>query len=83
LDETIQEFDPGTGRGNGFKFAGYTPVELLGAVQRSLAVYQDQAAWQALMRSNMALDFSWDTVAPKYVELYQQARDKRLGLAKG
>jgi starch synthase len=83
LDETIQEFDPGTGQGNGFKFTGYTPVELLGAVQRALAAYQDQAVWQSLMRSNMALDFSWDTVAPKYVELYQRARDKRLGLAKG
>ena len=77
LDETIQEYNPGTGQGNGFKFPGYTPAELLGAVQRTLAVYQDQAAWQALMHHNMALDFSWDTVAPEYLELYQWARDKR------
>jgi len=83
LDETIQEYDPHTLQGNGFKFTGYTPVELLGAVQRSLAVYQDQAAWQSLMRKNMALDFSWDTVAPKYVQLYQRARDKRLSLVGG
>ncbi|MFZ5453009.1 MAG: glycogen synthase [Thermodesulfobacteriota bacterium] len=80
LDETIQEYDPGTGQGNGFKFSGYTPGELLGAVQRTLAVYQDRDAWQALMRKNMALDFSWDSVAPKYVDLYQRARTKRLHL---
>lgn len=83
LDETIQEFDPASGQGNGFKFSGYTPVELLGAVQRALAVYQDQAAWQDLMRQNMALDFSWDTVAPKYLDLYQRAQTKRLSLLGG
>jgi starch synthase len=83
LDETIREYNPDNGQGNGFKFTGYTPVELLGAMQRTLAVYQDQAAWQSLMRKNMALDFSWDTVAPKYVDLYQHARDKRLSLLGG
>jgi starch synthase len=83
LEETIQEYDPVSGRGNGFKFTGYTPAELLGAVQRSMTLYQDQAAWQALMRKNMALDFSWDTVAPKYEDLYQRAQAKRLSLLKG
>jgi starch synthase len=83
LDETIQEFNPESGQGNGFKFTGYTPVELLGAVQRSLAVYRNQAVWQDLMRQNMALDFSWDTVAPKYLELYQRAQAKRLSLLGG
>lgn len=83
LDETIKEHDPASGEGNGFKFTGYTPTELLSAVQRALAVYQDRAAWEALMRKNMALDFSWDTVAPKYLELYQHAVDKRRGLLGG
>jgi len=83
LDETIQEYDPAAGSGNGFKFGGYTPAEFLGAVQRALAVFQDRKAWEALMRKNMALDFSWDTVAPKYVELYQLAVDKRRRLLGG
>jgi starch synthase len=78
LDETIQEFDPATGAGTGFKFKGYTPAELLGAVQRALAVYQQPKVWEALMKSNMALDYSWGkTAAPKYVEIYQLAADKR------
>lgn len=83
LDETIQEYDPGTGAGSGFKFTGCTPTEFLGAVQRALAVYQDRPAWEALMRQNMALDFSWDTVAPRYVELYRRAMDKRQRLLGG
>lgn len=84
LDETVQEFDPATGKGTGFKFKGYTPAELLGAVQRALAVYKQPKVWEALMKNNMALDFSWGkTAAPKYVELYQLAADKRRRLVGG
>jgi starch synthase len=77
LDETIQEYDLETGEGTGFKFSGYTPAEFLGAVQRALNLYQDQPAWQALLRKNMTLDYSWDTVVPKYLELYRLAQEKR------
>jgi starch synthase len=77
LDETIQEYHPETGEGNGFKFNGYTPAEFLGAVQRALTLYQRQPAWQALLRKNMGLDFSWNTVAPKYLDLYRLAQEKR------
>jgi starch synthase len=78
LDETIQEFNPETGQGNGFKFSGYTPAELLGAVQRALAAYEERPTWEALMRQNMGLDFSWvNTAGPKYLELYRLAVEKR------
>ena len=36
LDETIQEYDPQTGAGTGFKFSGYTPAELMSAVRQAL-----------------------------------------------
>ena len=77
LDETIQEYDPKTGDGNGFKFSGYTPAEFLSAIQQALGLYGNQTAWQALMRKNMTLDFSWDTVAPKYLDLYRRTQEKR------
>ncbi|MBM4295129.1 MAG: glycogen synthase [Deltaproteobacteria bacterium] len=83
LDETIQEYDPETGRGNGFKFTGYTPAEFLGALNRALTLYKNRPAWEALMRQNMTLDFSWETVAPKYVDLYQKVADKRQRLLAG
>jgi starch synthase len=77
LDETIKQYDPATGAGNGFKFTDYTPEAFLKAIQEALALNQDQKAWQALMRQNMAVEFSWDQVAPNYVDLYERARDKR------
>jgi starch synthase len=77
LDETIKQYDPSTGSGNGFKFDECTPEAFLKAVQEALTLYQDQTAWQVLMRQNMALDFSWDKVAPSYVALYERALEKR------
>jgi starch synthase len=77
LDETIKQYDPAMGSGNGFKFDDCTPEACLQAVQEALALYEDRTAWQALMRQNMSLDFSWDKVAPSYVALYERARDKR------
>ena len=46
-------------------------------MQEALTLYQDETTWKALMRQNMALDFSWDKVAPSYVALYDRAREKR------
>jgi starch synthase len=83
LDETIQAYDFQTGAGSGFKFSGYTPAELLGTVQQALNLYEDQTAWQKLMQSNMKLNFSWDLVAPRYMDLYLKAQDKRRQLAGG
>jgi starch synthase len=78
LDETIQEFDRATGKGRGFKFAGYTPAAFLAAVQRALALYQDRPVWKALIRNNMALDFSWvNRAGPQYLDLYRLAAEKR------
>jgi starch synthase len=84
LDETVQEYDPETKGGTGFKFSSYTPAELMGAVRRALVLYQDRPAWEALMRQNMALDYSWNnTAGPKYLELYRLAVEKRQRLLGG
>jgi starch synthase len=83
LEETIQAYDPQTGEGSGFKFYDCTPGGLFRAIQQALGLYQDQQAWRKLMQRNMKLNFSWDLVAPKYVELYDKAREKRRQLTGG
>ena len=45
---------------------------------------QQPRVWEDLMKSNMALDYSWTkTAAPKYVELYRLAAEKRQRLVSG
>jgi len=81
LDETVENYNSQTGEGSGFKFAACSPHDLLEAVHRTLALYRDRTSWEALMRRNMTLDFSWDTVVPQYLELYRRAQEKRRSLA--
>uniref|UniRef100_A0A7V4G8M5 Glycogen synthase n=1 Tax=Desulfobacca acetoxidans TaxID=60893 RepID=A0A7V4G8M5_9BACT len=83
LDETIGAYDPETGTGQGFKFSEYSPGAFLEAIRRALEFYQKKEAWTALMKHNMTLDFSWDKVAPQYVELYERARSLRCQALEG
>jgi starch synthase len=74
LADTVTDFDPATGRGNGFTFTPYTPEALLGAVRRALDAYRRPADWQHLVACGMAADFSWHTAAERYLELYRLVR---------
>lgn len=71
LDDTIDDYTPSTGEGTGFKFKNYNSRDMLHAVQRAVQAYSDHAAWRKLMRSGMAKDFSWETSARKYIQLYR------------
>src|SRR5262249_37304324 len=70
LDDTVVEFDPGTGVGTGFKFTPFTPEALLAALRRALATRSEPQAWQRLVTNGMTQDFSWDRAAREYARLY-------------
>jgi starch synthase len=71
LDDTIENFDRSTGRGNGFKFYDYNSGRLLEKIYEALMVYSDRDLWRKLMLNGMNADFSWDVSAKRYVELYE------------
>ena len=77
LDDTIQDFNPLTGEGTGFKFREYKSSSLLEAIKRALQVYQNRAVWEKLMARGMAEDFSWEQAAREYVRVYEQSLDKK------
>jgi starch synthase len=72
LDDTIENFDRATGRGNGFKFYEYNSARLLEKIYEALLVYADGDLWRTLMLNGMNADFSWNTSAHRYVELYEK-----------
>ncbi|MGD8534207.1 MAG: glycogen synthase GlgA [Candidatus Aminicenantes bacterium] len=76
LDDTIQEFDPNSGKGNGFKFAEYSSGALVEAVKRALRVYGKRGVWLGLMKNAMKEDFSWNRSALRYDEVYRQVLQK-------
>ncbi len=72
LADTIEDFDPATGKGTGFVFENYDKESMLGAIRRALEVYQDRTLWTKLMKQAMRQDFSWQVSARKYVALYKK-----------
>jgi starch synthase len=77
LDDTIESWDPRTGKGTGFKFAEYNGEALLLSIKQALTGFRDQASWQKLMLNGMAKDFSWTASAKEYGRLYERARQMR------
>jgi starch synthase len=78
LDDTIQNYDPKTHQGTGFKFEEYSGRALLQCVRAALKGYRDSRVWQTLQVNAMAKDFSWKASAAAYVTVYEAARRSRI-----
>lgn len=73
LDSTVDEWNPETRIGNGFKFDGLGAEDFLAAIQRALAVFrEDKDAWHTIMHNGMTADHSWTKPAEEYIEVYEQ-----------
>jgi starch synthase len=72
LDDTIEDYNPLAGTGNGFKFTGYSGSSLFEALKRAIAVYCYEKAWCQLVAHAMACDFSWERSATEYLSLYNK-----------
>ncbi len=78
LDDTVEQFDPRTFKGTGFKFREYSGEAMLETLRAAIRVYRgDQNAWQALMRNGMAQDYSWINSAREYMKVYERAKQMK------
>ena len=77
LADTVQEYRPEYGTGNGFTFGPYDGMALYAAVVKAIANFGHRDSWRALMTRCMSMDFSWRSSAEKYVELYRRALASR------
>jgi len=72
LADTVQLFNPKTGRGTGFPFDQHDATGLTWAIETALKVYKDPALWRRVMLNGMAQNFSWAVQAQQYEMLYQR-----------
>lgn len=72
LDDTIENYDPATRAGTGFKFVRYDAREFFEAIGRAVRLFADREAWEQLMRNAMGKDFSWEVSARKYIQVYKK-----------
>jgi starch synthase len=73
LDDTVNDFNPATLEGNGFKFRDFDGWSLYGQMVRALETYRNKNAWKKIQINAMSADFSWDNVAQRYIDLYNKA----------
>lgn len=74
LADTVVDVRPETisnRTATGFVFKSTNAQDLLDAIRRAIALYQDHGIWQQLIRQAMVQDFSWETAAKAYVKLYR------------
>lgn len=64
--------DSGDGEGNGFVFSSYNAHDMLHAVRRACAGYQDKDGWQILVKRAMNSDNSWGKSANEYIRMYKE-----------
>ncbi|HEY6010845.1 MAG TPA: glycogen synthase GlgA, partial [Nitrospirota bacterium] len=67
LADTVQDYEPRTGRGTGFVFEEYTAAALVDCLHRVVEAYGDQKRWKRLVQNGMKQDFSWERSAKDYV----------------
>ena len=71
LDDTVRNFDPKNGTGNGFKFGPYNAAAMLDKIREGLYFYNNSEAWAKIQRNGMVADNSWSAAAKKYIQLYE------------
>lgn len=64
--------DNGGVNGNGFTFKTYNANDMLNAVKRAIHTYNDEKAWNALVKRAMNCDYSWKSSAEVYIKLYKE-----------
>lgn len=77
LKDTVAEFDPQKGTGNGFMFTEYRADAMLDALARALRLFGDRAEWSRLMNNCFAADFSWNASARNYLRWFDELQRSR------
>ncbi|MEI7652787.1 MAG: glycogen/starch synthase [bacterium] len=71
LNDVVSNFNPGTGRGNGFSFQSMTPWALYGAIIEAQVYYATKVHWYKIVENCLRYDSSWEHSAKKYLEWYK------------
>ena len=73
LKDTVPPCDENGEGGLGFTFQSYNADDFLAAIVRALNLYRnDPEGFQALQRTEMSQDFSWNVPAQRYMDLFRK-----------
>lgn len=71
LKDTVYPYNEFESVGTGFSFTNYNAHEMLSTIQYAQQVYYNRKReWNKIVDRGMATDFSWDSSAKQYEEMY-------------
>lgn len=80
LDDTVDNYDPATGQGTGFKLWDLSVDSLVATVRWAVGVYRERPDhFLAMQRRAMRKSFGWDIAARRYAQVYAYAVEARQG----
>lgn len=82
LEDTVKQFNPRTGKGNGFKFKPFEVKYFLKTLQQAVSAFKNKQEWQNLITRGMSENYSWNLSAEKYVHLYNKTLKTKRGRLK-
>ncbi len=77
LGDIVSDYNPGKNTGTGFTFKSFAKENFLVAIVRALETYRNEDAWRRIIRRGMDQDYSWGSVAKKYLDLYNRVVEFR------
>jgi len=76
LADTVEDFKPKKGKGDGFVFEEYDSWSLFTTIVRAKTSFEFKNIWEKLIRKVMKKDFSWEKSAKKYLKVFSQLVEK-------
>ncbi len=78
LRDTVIPYNEYDDSGTGFSFANYNAHEMLDTIRYAFDIFkQKKRQWNKIIDRAMATDYSWETSAKKYQEMYDWMLDKQ------
>ena len=73
LKDTVQPYNEYESTGTGFSFTNYNAHEMLNIIRYAKHIYyENKREWNKMIDRCMAADFSWNSSARRYEQLYYQ-----------
>ena len=71
LKDTVEPYNEYEGKGTGFSFANYNAHEMMDCIRYAEQIYYDKREdWEKIIERGMEKDYSWNSSALQYQELY-------------
>lgn len=71
LKDTVEPFNEFNGTGTGFSFSNYNAHEMMATIRYAQRIFYDRKRdWNKIVDRGMAINYSWETSAKEYAQMY-------------